>query len=55
MFVSPRRNHSSSRATDLKCTRLVVSSGKDSARSKRICRPNTPVVPVPVRSGRCVP
>ncbi|PIJ41582.1 hypothetical protein BMH30_08595 [Leucobacter sp. OLES1] len=34
MLLSPRRNQSSSIATDLKCTRLVVSSGNDSARSR---------------------
>ena len=33
----------------------MVSSGKPWPRSKRICRPNTPSVPVPVRSSRCTP
>ena len=32
------------------CTRLVVTSGNPSARSKRICQPNSDSVPVPVRS-----
>jgi leucyl aminopeptidase len=32
------------------CSFLVVSSGKPSARSKRICQPKTDSVPVPVRS-----
>lgn len=54
-FVEPRRNHRSSTTTDLKCTRLVVIRGKESRRSKRICRPKTPTVPVPVRSWRCAP
>ena len=37
-------------ATDLKCTFFVVTSGKPSARSKRIWYPNVLTVPVPVRS-----
>jgi hypothetical protein len=40
---------------DLKCTRLVVISGKPAARSKRIWYPNTDNVPVPVRSGFAAP
>lgn len=34
----------------LKNTRFVVSSGNPFARSKRICWPNSEIVPVPVRS-----
>ena len=48
--MSPRRNHSSSTMIERKCSFLVVSSGKPSARSKRICAPNQDSVPVPVRS-----
>src|SRR5262249_37147600 len=47
---SPRRNQSSSTATDLKWIFLVVTSGKPPERSKRIWYPKTLVVPVPVRS-----
>ena len=36
LFVEPVRNHSSSWMMDLRCTFLVVTSGKPSARSKRI-------------------
>ena len=51
----PCRNQSSSYAIDLKCTRFVVTSGNPSARSNRNWRPNTLVVPVPVRSVLRVP
>ena len=34
---------------------FYVADGKLSARSKRICRPKTLVVPVPVRSSLCAP
>ena len=40
---------------DFRCTFLVVTSGKPSARSKRIWWPNTLRVPVPVRSALAVP
>ena len=33
VLLSPRRNHSSSTATDLKCTRFVVISGNPAERS----------------------
>ena len=36
---------------DLRCSFLVVSSGKPSRRSKRACAPKTESVPVPVRSA----
>ena len=52
---SPRRNHSSSRMIDFRCTFLVVTSGKPSLRSKRIWWPNTLFVPVPVRSAFVTP
>ena len=55
MLVSPRRNQISSCTIDFRCSFLVVTSGKPSARSKRICRPNTLRVPVPVRSAFSVP
>src|SRR6476619_1757311 len=51
MLVSPRRNHSSSCTIERRCTFLVVTSGKPSARLNRICQPNTLRVPVPVRSA----
>ena len=50
MLVSPRRNQSNSTMIDLRCSFLVVTSGKPSSRSKRIWWPNTERVPVPVRS-----
>ena len=50
MLVSPARNQISSWTIDLRCSFLVVTSGKPSARSKRIWWPNTLSVPVPVRS-----
>src|SRR5258708_35185397 len=53
--VDPRRNQSSSATTLLNGTRLVVSSGKPSARSIRSCSPKSPIVPVPVRSSRTSP
>ena len=40
---------------DFRCSFLVVSSGNPWARSNRICRPNVPSVPVPVRSSRLTP
>src|SRR5687768_549827 len=40
---------------DFRCTFLVVTSGKPSFRSNRICQPNTLRVPVPVRSVLAVP
>lgn len=40
---------------DLRCSFLVVRRGKPSARSKRIWRPKTLRVPVPVRSPRSLP
>ena len=40
---------------DLRCTFLVVTSGKPSLRSKRIWWPNTLRVPVPVRSVLATP
>src|SRR3954463_508707 len=40
---------------DLKCTRLVVISGKPADRSKRSWAPKTLVVPVPVRSALAAP
>ncbi|MCY1377221.1 hypothetical protein D9M69_647790 [compost metagenome] len=55
MLVSPRRNHSSSMKIDRVCSFFVVSSGKPLDKSKRIWRPNTPRVPVPVRSSRRTP
>ncbi len=55
MFESPRRNQSSSTAIDLKCTFLVVISGKPSLIEKRIWWPNTLRVPVPVRSDLATP
>ena len=55
MFESPRRNHKSSIAMDLKCTFLDVIRGKPSDRSNRICRPKTLRVPVPVRSSLWTP
>src|SRR5690606_1165656 len=55
MLVSPRRNHSNSCTIERRCSFLVVTSGKPSRRSKRICQPNTLRVPVPVRSPFSVP
>ena len=55
MLVSPLRNHSSSWMMLFRCTFLVVTSGKPSARSNRIWGPNTDTVPVPVRSVFTVP
>ena len=52
---SPRRNQSSSRMIERRCTFLVVTSGKPSRRSKRIWWPNTLFVPVPVRSALVTP
>ena len=52
---SPRRNQSSSRTIERRCTFLVVTSGKPSRRSKRIWWPNTLFVPVPVRSALATP
>src|SRR5688572_3708801 len=40
---------------DFRCTFLVVTSGKPSARSKRIWWPNTLLVPVPVWSALATP
>src|SRR2546425_600623 len=40
---------------DFRCSFLVVSSGKLSSSEKRIWRPNTERVPVPVRSVFCAP
>src|SRR5262249_14646396 len=54
-LVSPARNQSSSWTIDLRCSFLVVVSGKPSARSKRIWWPNTDSVPVPVRSRFSAP
>jgi hypothetical protein len=48
-LVEPEMNHSSSSTTPRQKTRLVVSSGKDVRRSKRICAPNREIVPVPAR------
>ena len=55
LLEEPVRNHSSSTMIDLRCTFLVVTSGKPSARSKRIWWPNTLRVPVPVRSLLATP
>ena len=55
MLVSPCRNHSSSCTIERRCSFLVVTSGKPSRRSKRICQPNTLRVPVPVRSAFSAP
>ena len=52
---SPRRNQSSSRMIERRCTFFVVTSGKPSLRSKRIWWPNTLFVPVPVRSPLVTP
>src|SRR5215831_20631170 len=52
---SPRRNQSSSRITERRCTFFVVTSGKPSRRSKRIWCPKTLFVPVPVRSALATP
>ena len=41
VLVSPARNHISSWMIDLRCSFLVVTSGKPAARSKRIWWPNT--------------
>src|SRR4051794_8790229 len=54
-LLSPRRNHSSSTAIDLKCTFFVVTSGNRSERSYRSRSPNRLTVPVPVRSSLGVP
>src|SRR5688572_27501079 len=54
-LLSPRRNHSSSTAIDLKCTFFVVTSGKVSDRSYRSRSPKRLTVPVPVRSCFGVP
>src|SRR4051812_26467705 len=40
---------------DFRCSFLVVSKGKLSLSAKRICRPKTDRVPVPVRSDLGVP
>src|SRR5690242_2711851 len=55
MLVEPRRNHSSSRTTAGNSTFLVVTSGKPSRRSYRVCAPKIDSVPVPVRSVRRSP
>src|SRR3546814_10354738 len=47
VLVSPFSNHSSSCTIERRCSFLVVTSGKPSLRSKRICQPNTLRVPVP--------
>ena len=49
MLVSPARNHRSSWMMDLRCSFLVVTSGKPSSSAKRIWWPKTLSVPVPVR------
>src|SRR5688500_17878137 len=54
-LLSPRRNHSSSTAIDLKCTFFVVTSGKVCERSYRSRSPKRLTVPVPVRSSFGVP
>src|SRR3954451_17393407 len=54
-LLSPRRNHSSSNAIDLKCTFFVVTKGKLSDRSYRSRSPKRLTVPVPVRSCFGVP
>ena len=51
LLLEPVRNHNSSTMMDLRCTFLVVTSGKPSFRSNRIWCPNTLLVPVPVRSA----
>ena len=55
MLVSPARNHSNSWMIDLRCSFLVVTSGKPCDRSNRIWWPNTESVPVPVRSAFFTP
>src|SRR5207342_2417620 len=55
MLVSPFRNHSNSWTIERRCSFFVVTSGKPSRRSKRICQPNTLRVPVPVRSAFSAP
>ena len=50
-LVEPRINQSSSSATPRQKVRLVVISGKDSRRLKRICAPKMDLVPVPA-AGR---
>jgi hypothetical protein len=55
MLVEPARNQISSWMMDLRCTFLVVTSGKPACKSKRIWWPNTERVPVPVRSVLTAP
>src|SRR6056300_1206530 len=55
MLVSPFRNHFNSVITDLIAILFVVNKGKPSCMLCRICRPNTEIVPVPVRSDFSTP
>src|SRR5690606_9747414 len=55
VLVSPFRNQISSLTIERRCSFFVVTSGKPSARSKRICQPKTERVPTPVRSAFSTP